>query len=99
MARATADPDFGKAECAVIIRSDLREKGLATKFLEVLLRAITAQGVQAAVLVYPADLAELRTISTELGFETGTSQDETTKVRAVKVLPKSTKTKSEVASS
>ncbi len=89
LARATADPDFENAECAVIIRSDLREKGLATRLLEVLLRTITAQGVRVAVLVYPVDLAQLKTISAELGFEIGTSPDETAKVRAVKVLPRS----------
>ena len=29
LVRATADPDFDAAECAVIIRADLREHGLA----------------------------------------------------------------------
>ncbi len=89
LARAAADPDFESAECAVIIRSDLREKGLATQLLDVLLRAIATQGVRAAVLIYPADLSQLKTISAELGFETGATPDAAGNVRAVKVLPKS----------
>ena len=38
LARATADPDFEAAECAVIIRADLREKGLARQLLEALFK-------------------------------------------------------------
>jgi acetyltransferase len=89
LARATADPDFENAECAVIIRSDLREKGLATKLLDVLLHAITAQGVRTAVLIYPADLKQLKTISTELGFEASTPSDVAANVSATKVLARS----------
>ena len=36
LARSTADPNFEKSECAVIIRADLREKGLARQLLQAL---------------------------------------------------------------
>jgi hypothetical protein len=52
LARSTADPDFEVGECAVIIRGDLRERGLATQLLKALLSAIAAQGVRQAVFVF-----------------------------------------------
>ena len=54
LARSAADPDFETAEAAVIIRADLRDKGLATQLLELLLQAVADQGVHKAVLLYPA---------------------------------------------
>ena len=54
LVRSTADPDADAAECAVIIRADLREQGLATRLLQEMLRVIAAQGVRHAVLVFPA---------------------------------------------
>jgi len=70
LARSTADPDFESAECAVIIRSDLREKGLATKLLGMLIEAIAAQGIKQALLVFPAGRPRLLNMSAELGFQT-----------------------------
>ncbi len=69
LARSAADPDFERSECAVIIRADLREKGLATRLLQQLLAAITQQGVRRAVLVFPADQTRLSRLSADLGFE------------------------------
>jgi acetyltransferase len=86
LARAVADPDFERAECAVIIRRDLREKGLATKLLEELTRIIAAQGVRAAVLVYPLGLTQLETISAELGFNTAPTPGVAAQITAVKDL-------------
>jgi acetyltransferase len=88
LARSTADPDFEAAEAAVIIRADLREKGLATQLLRALLRAIAAQGVRRAVLVFPAGLARLSAISVELGFQTAPSPDDASVMRATKLLQK-----------
>ncbi len=68
LARSVADPDREQSECAVIIRADLREKGLAGKLLEALLRALTAQGIGQAVLVFPADRARMVNLSRDLGF-------------------------------
>ena len=84
LARALADPDFETAECAVIIRSDLRDKGLATQLLKALLHALAGQGARSAVLVYPDDLARLKAIGAELGFEIVSSSGGRT--RAVKKL-------------
>ena len=69
LARSTADPDFETAECAVIIRSDLREKGLATKLLGTLIEAIAAQGVKQALLIFPSGRPRLLNMSAELGFQ------------------------------
>lgn len=86
LVRALADPDFDAAECAVIIRADLREKGLATKLLQALVRAITIQGVKMAVLVFPASLVRLRAISTELGFASASYPGDESQIRATRIL-------------
>jgi len=86
LARSTADPDFDQAECAVIIRSDLREKGLATGLLEALLCAIAAQGIRRAVMLYPAGLETIGAIGAELGFAIAADPDDKSRVRATKPL-------------
>jgi acetyltransferase len=87
LARSTADPDFEEAEAAVIVRADLRDKGLATALLQLLLRAVAAQGVRSAVLVYPARLERVNAIAAELGFAISSVADADGAVRAVKPLP------------
>jgi GNAT superfamily N-acetyltransferase len=84
LARSTADPHFESAECAVIIRRDLREKGLATRLLQSLLEAIATQGVRQAVLIFPAGRPRLLNMSAELGFQAAPSP--ATIVRATKTL-------------
>ena len=69
LARSAADPNFEAGECAVIIRADLREKGLARQMFQALMRAIASQGVRRAVLVFPADQTRMLTLAGELGFE------------------------------
>ena len=86
LARSTADPDFEASECAVIIRGDLREKGLARQLLDALLRAIAEQGVRQAVLIFPADQKRMLNLSTDLGFEVAVSPTDASQVRATKVL-------------
>jgi len=86
LARSTADPDFEAAEAAVIIRADLREKGLATQLLQALMLAIATQGVRRAVLVYPSDLASLQRISAELGFTAAPAPEDAAITRASKTL-------------
>ncbi len=86
LARAIADPDFDRAECAVIIRADLRELGLATRLLGKLTDVIAAQGVRAAVLIYPATLRQLDAISAELGFAPAPLPGDATRIAAVKQL-------------
>ena len=86
LARSTADPDFETSECAAVVCEDMRERGLATQLLEALLRAITAQGVRSAVLVFPADQPQMLAICKELGFTIGPSLRDASQVRAVKGL-------------
>jgi acetyltransferase len=86
LARSTADPDFETGECAVIIRADLREKGLARQLLQALLRAIADQGVRRAVLVFPADQTRMLALAGELGFECAASPVDPSQVHASKAL-------------
>ena len=86
LARSTADPDFESAECAVIIRNDLREKGLATRLLQALLEAIATQGVCQAVLIFPAGRPRLLNMSAELGFQSAPLPADASIVRAIKTL-------------
>ncbi len=87
LARATADPDFEAAECAVIIRADLREKGLARQLLAALFDTIAAQGVRHAVMVFPPEQARILAIAKELGFAV---TEEDGQMRAVRGLKKAT---------
>ena len=86
LARSTSDPNFETGECAVIIRADLREKGLARQLLQALLRAIAGQGVRRAVLLFPADQTRMLALAGELGFETAPSAIDASQVRASKAL-------------
>ena len=86
LARSAADPDFENSECAVVIREDMRERGLATQLLEALLRAIGVQGVRSAVLVFPADQPQMHALCKELGFTIGPSLRDASQAQAVKRL-------------
>ncbi len=83
LARAIADPDFDAAECAVIIRADLREHGLGRQMLEALFGVIAAQGVRHAVMRFPQEQTRIRAIADELGF---TVESEDSGQRATKAL-------------
>jgi acetyltransferase len=97
LARSTANPNFDVAECAVIIRGDLREKGLARQLLDALLHAIAGQGVRRAAFVFPADQTRMLNLSTDLGFEVAASPADASQVRATKALhPDNTPTKVQV---
>lgn len=86
LARSTSDPNFEEGECAVIIRADLREKGLARQMLQALLRAIAGQGVRRAVLLFPGNQARMLALANELGFQSAAAPDDASQVRASKVL-------------
>ena len=86
LARSTADPDFDAAEAAVIIRADLRDKGLARQLLQAQLAAIAGQGVRRVVLIYPAKLTRINAIAMELGFEVTPSPEHAAVLRATKIL-------------
>ncbi len=86
LARSVADPTFDKAECAVIIRRDLREKGLAGQLLTALMHAIATQGIAQAVLVFPADQPRMVSLSKDLGFDVAAVAGDASQVRATKAL-------------
>jgi acetyltransferase len=86
LVRSTADPDSDAAECAVIIRADLREQGLATRLIQEIMRVIAAQGMRHAVLIFPATLERVLAMSRELGFMVEPMADDPAQVCAVKDL-------------
>jgi acetyltransferase len=86
LARSIADPNFESSECAVIIRRDLREKGLATQLLETLLRTIATQGIRHAMLVFPADQTRMLNLSRDLEFRVTPSPVDTSLLLATRVL-------------
>jgi acetyltransferase len=86
LARSTADSNFEKSECAVIIRADLRERGLARQLLQTLLRALAMQGVREAVLNIPAGQTRMLSLSAELGFVTDSSSSDAWQFRTAKAL-------------
>ena len=86
LVRSTADPNADAAECAVIIRADLREKGLATRLIQEIMRVIAAQGVRHAVLLFPAALHRVLTMSKELGFIVAPLAEDGKQVCAIKDL-------------
>ncbi|MFA6267930.1 MAG: acetate--CoA ligase family protein [Pseudolabrys sp.] len=86
LARSLADPDRETSECAVIIRGDLRQKGLARQLLQALLSAIGGQGIRQAVLVFSADQARMLSIARDMEFSVGTTSSDAATLRAVKAL-------------
>ena len=86
LVRSIADPNADAAECAVIIRADLREKGLATRLIQEIIRVITKQGVRHAVLMFPASLDRVLTMSKELGFLVAPLAEDGKRVCAIKDL-------------
>jgi L-amino acid N-acyltransferase YncA len=70
----------------VIIRRDLREKGLAGQLIEALTRAIATQGIRRAVMLFPADKTRVINLSKDLGFTISPSPADPSQVRATKPL-------------
>ncbi len=93
LARSLADADLDASECAVIIRGDLRQRGLAKQLLQALLAAIAAQGIHEAVLVFPTDQTRMLNIAKDMEFLIDPISADSTSLRAVKALaPKATGT-------
>ncbi len=63
-----SDPDFEQAECAVVIRADLRARGLALELMRALCAVNAAQGVRRAVMRFPPGQVRIQAIADELGF-------------------------------
>lgn len=88
LARSVSDPDFDTAECAVIIRADARERGLATALIDALTKTIAALGIRRAALVFPQARARMVNLARELGFDMAPDASDATQVRAIKQLRK-----------
>jgi acetyltransferase len=86
LARSLADPDLEASECAVIIRRDLRQKGLAKQLLQALLSTIAALGIRKAVLIFPADQTRMLNIAEDMDFAVGPMPAEALLLRAAKDL-------------
>ena len=88
LARSVSDPDFDTAECAVIVRADRREQGLALALIDALTGAVAALGIRRAALVFPQDRARMVNLAKELGFAMAPDAADATETRAVKQLRK-----------
>ncbi len=86
LARSVSDPDFDTAECAVIIRADRREQGLALALIDALTGAVAALGIRRAALVFPQDRARMVNLANELGFDRTPDANDAAQIRAVKSL-------------
>ncbi len=86
LVRSLADPDLDHSECAVIIGRDLRQKGMAKQLLQALLTTIAAQGIQQAVLIFPADQTRMLNIAKDLAFSVAPSPTDATLLWATKDL-------------
>ena len=86
LARSLADPDLDASECAVIIRRDLRQKGLAKQLLQALLVTISAQGIHQAILIFPADQTRMLNIAEDMAFAVAPMPAEAPLLRATKDL-------------
>ncbi|MYN03225.1 GNAT family N-acetyltransferase [Pseudoduganella sp. DS3] len=73
VARAVADPDNVGAEFAIIVRSDLKGRGLGALLLEKLLRYCRARGLQEVLGEALPENSRMLQLAHQLGFEVGQS--------------------------
>ena len=86
LVRSLADADRDASECAVIIRRDLRQKGMAKQLLQALLSTIAILGIRKAVLIFPSDETRMLNIAADMAFAVGPMPAETALLRATKDL-------------
>ncbi len=86
LARSVSDPDFDTAECAVIIRADVRGQRLATALIAALADTIAALGIRRAALMFPAGQTRMVNLARELGFDRVPDAGDAAQVRATKLL-------------
>jgi len=86
LVRSLADADRDASECAVIIRRDLRQKGLAKQLLQALLSTIAILGIRKAVLIFPSDETRMLNIAADMAFAVGPMPAEAALLRATKDL-------------
>jgi acetyltransferase len=68
LVRSTTDPDFEHADCAAIVRGDLRDTALAAELLRSLAAALAARGVRRAAVSVPAGWAATLDRLRQAGF-------------------------------
>ena len=76
VARAISDPDNMKAEFAIIVRSDLKHKGLGSLLLRKIIRYCQSRGVQELVGETLAENTRMMKLARQLGFSLRTSPDD-----------------------
>jgi acetyltransferase len=76
VARAVCDPDNVDAEFAVIVRSDLKGRGLGRLLMDALIRHLTARGTQQMVGFVLRENAAMQDLARSLGFMAGGPADE-----------------------
>jgi acetyltransferase len=74
VARAHADPDNIVAEFAVLVRSDLKGRGLGSALLSKLMRYCTARGIERMVGEVLAENAPMLHLAQHCGFKLGAPQ-------------------------
>lgn len=86
LVRSLANPDLDASESAVIIRGDLRQKGLAKQLLNALFSVIAGQGIRQAVMLFPADQAQMLAIAEDMDFSVSPLAADAALLRALKDL-------------
>lgn len=82
VARGISDPDNIEAEFAIIVRSDLKGKGLGTTLMKKLIRYFRERGTQTLVGETLPENEHMITLAKKLGFEASTASDgETVELR------------------
>jgi acetyltransferase len=79
--RAIADPDNTSAEFAILVRSDLKGKGLGRALLKKLVRYCRTRGIKELVGEVLADNRRMIALAARLGFRMGSARDGSMQVR------------------
>ncbi|MCC5870138.1 MAG: bifunctional acetate--CoA ligase family protein/GNAT family N-acetyltransferase, partial [Gammaproteobacteria bacterium] len=79
--RAISDPDHMRAEFGIIVRSDIKGRGLGRILLEKLVRYCRARGIGELVGEVLQDNRRMLALSRELGFEIGPARQGVCEVR------------------
>ena len=85
--RAVADPDNVEAEFAIIVRSDLKGRGLGRLLLEKMIAYLAGRGTQRMVGLVLRENQAMRDLAQALGFVRVPSEEESSDVfHVVKML-------------
>jgi acetyltransferase len=79
--RAIADPDNTSAEFAILVRSDLKGKGLGRALLKKLVRYCRTRGIKELVGEVLADNRRMIALAARLGFRMGSARDGSMQMR------------------